>query len=331
MASNARVPACLIMSGGEGRIEQRILWIVRAHADSLLDMVYGLVGSAVKGERTSEKTVRGCEVRIGSGAEGDPMGRDYDAIRDSSAAINLKKRELQESISYEGRADAYVKTRQWDLAIRDLNTAISLQIGGAVLLMNINQFRTIYPEYKTAANEAIERKLSQTFYPDLKYEEFSKRFLNDNGALGMSSTVIPDIYLKRSDAYLKAGNWHRASIDFRRAVSGFPDYANVVDRWREISQAANLRSYIDMRTFEYARGDAIKIWIKQAPGSSDDIGPYSLQQFELNCSARQIRTVSFADYGASGELTSSREGGRWGSVIPDTLGETLYNGACRSN
>src|SRR6266700_3039862 len=38
-----------------------------------------------------------------------------------------------------------MKTRQWDLAIRDLSTAISLQVGGSVLLMNVDQFRAIYP------------------------------------------------------------------------------------------------------------------------------------------------------------------------------------------
>jgi hypothetical protein len=35
-----------------------------------------------------------------------------------------------------------------------------------------------------------------------------------------------------SDAHLKKGNWHPAAIEFRRAVSGFPDYAEAVDRRR---------------------------------------------------------------------------------------------------
>jgi hypothetical protein len=48
-ADGFREAARLIMSGGKGRIEQSILRIVRAHSDSLLDVVYGLFGSAVKG------------------------------------------------------------------------------------------------------------------------------------------------------------------------------------------------------------------------------------------------------------------------------------------
>jgi hypothetical protein len=39
-----------------------------------------------------------------------------------------------------------------------------------VLLSNIKQFRAIYPEYKTASDEAVARKLNQTFFPNMKYE-----------------------------------------------------------------------------------------------------------------------------------------------------------------
>ena len=256
------------------------------------------------------------------------LGRSYEAISDFSAAIKIKKRELQKSSSYENRANAYMKTQQWGLAIHDLTTAISLQIGGMVLISNINQFRALYPEYQTVADETIARKLNQTFYPDIKFEVFSEGFLHGRA---MGSTVIPDLYLKRSDAYLKTGNWHLASIDFRRAVNGFPDYADVVDRWREIGQTADARSYIDMKTFDDAHSGAIKLWIKQAWGASEAIGPYTLQQFELNCGARQLRTLSFANYDPSGELTSSRQGSRCESIIPESFGETLNTHACRSN
>jgi hypothetical protein len=109
-----------------------------------------------------------------------------------------------------------MKVRQWDIAIRDLTTAISLLVGKSLLLMNIDQFRAIYPEYNSASTETITRKIQQTFYPNLTREAFSD-FLTRPA---MGSTIIPDLYLKRSDAYLKKGNWHVASIDFRRARCG---------------------------------------------------------------------------------------------------------------
>src|SRR5215831_15131657 len=64
IADRLRVAACLIMSGSQSRIEQRVLRIVGAHADGLFDVVYGLFGSAIKGERTAEKAVRRGKVRI---------------------------------------------------------------------------------------------------------------------------------------------------------------------------------------------------------------------------------------------------------------------------
>jgi tetratricopeptide (TPR) repeat protein len=255
-------------------------------------------------------------------------GREYDAISDFTSAIKLQPRDLlnQSHYSFEGRADAYTKTRQWDLAVRDLTTAISLQIGKSLLLMNIDQFRAIYPEYNSVSNDVIVRKLQQTFYPNWEYEDLAKDLFTHSA---MSSTVIPDLYLKRSDAYLKKGDWQRASIEFRRAINGFPTYADAVDRWREIGQATDTRNYIDMKTVDNVRNDSIKFWIKQGPKSGGDESPYKILRFELNCRANQIRTLSFANYDAGGQIIGSGEGGRWGSVVPETIGEMLYNGACR--
>jgi hypothetical protein len=85
-----------------------------------------------------------------------------------------------------------------------------------------------------------------------------------------------------------------------------------------------------MTTFDDARSDSIKLWVKQADGS--DAGPYLLTHFELNCSARRIRTLSFANYNASGQPTTARDGGMmWTAIIPETLGEMLYIGACRAS
>jgi Tfp pilus assembly protein PilF len=91
----------------------------------------------------------------------------YEATTDFTEAIKVEGRELLKSKAYEGRADAYMQTYEWGLAIKDLTTAISLEIGSSVLVGNVSQFRAIYPEYATASDEAIALKLNQTFYPDM--------------------------------------------------------------------------------------------------------------------------------------------------------------------
>jgi tetratricopeptide (TPR) repeat protein len=257
------------------------------------------------------------------------IGDTYTAISDLGEAIRNSERELQHSTSYQARADAYIKTRQWDLSIRDLTTALSLEIGGQVLLANVRQFRALYPEYRTATDDAVARKLQQTFYPDWKYEDFAGKFMNGNGSFGFPNFVIGDLFLKRSDANLKAGNWHAAKLDFRRAGRGYNDAPDAIDRWRDIGPLKNARLYLDMKTFNDERGEAVTIWVKQA---RDENSPYSVQQFELNCGARRIHMISSASYDDTGNLTGSHEGGGgWAAIVPDTLGETLYDGVCKRN
>jgi len=250
------------------------------------------------------------------------LGRDYEAISDLNAAIKLKPRELQEYHSYENRADAYMKTGQWEFAIRDLTTAISLEAGGHVFsLMNINQFRAIYPEYKTASDEVVAHKLHQTFFPNLKYEDYSNSFLYGHNS---PSFLLTELYAKRLDAYLKKGDWHGAAIEFRRA-SALP---GTVERWQEIGGTKDAKNYVDMKTFDDARKESVKLWIKQTRGSEESNGPYSVVRFELNCQMGRIRTLSFSNYDESGQVTGSREGGAWQAIAPETMGETLSNGVC---
>jgi len=249
----------------------------------------------------------------------------YEALSDFTDAIKIEGRELLKSKAYEGRADAYMQTREWDLAIKDLTTAISLQIGDGALVGNVSQFRAIYPEYGAASDDAIAQKLNQTFYPDIKYEDFAARFLTGPP---LSSTTIPDLYIKRSDAYLRKGDWHNALIDFRRATNGFPDYAAAMDRWRQFGETYDTHSYVDMKNFDDAGDGSVKLEIKQAHGANDAAGPYELYRFELNCSAEKVRTLSWAEYNASGALVKKGEGGRWGSIWPNTIGKIVEDGAC---
>jgi len=173
----------------------------------------------------------------------------YEAISDFTNAIKIEGRELLKSSAYEGRAGAYMRTYEWDLAIKDLTSAISLEIAGSVV-GNVSQFRATYPEYGAASDEAIAQKLNQTFYPDIKYEDFATRFLKGPA---LSSTAIPELYIKRSDAYLRKGSWRSALIDFRRATRGFPDYAEVINRWRPFAESSNEHSYVDLENLGQKR------------------------------------------------------------------------------
>ena len=57
----------------------------------------------------------------------------HEAISDFTDAIKIEGWELLKASAYEGRASAYMQTREWDLAIKDLTSAISLQVAGSVV------------------------------------------------------------------------------------------------------------------------------------------------------------------------------------------------------
>jgi hypothetical protein len=62
------------------------------------------------------------------------------------------------------------------------------------------------------------------------------------------------------------------------------------------------------------------------PWSQDDDGPHELTQYELNCIARQLRSVPSVLYDVSGNVIGHPAGGEWDIVVPDSLGETLHRG-----
>jgi hypothetical protein len=82
-----------------------------------------------------------------------------------------------------------------------------------------------------------------------------------------------------------------------------------------------------MEDFDDAR-DGLKLSIKQAHVGNDARGLYELYRFELDCGAEKIRTLSWAEYDASGIRTKSGERDRWGNIWPDTLGKVFKDGAC---
>jgi hypothetical protein len=93
----------------------------------------------------------------------------------------------------------------------------------------------------------------------MTYENFSQQFLSNKK---WGSTTLGDLYLKRSEAYFKGGDLHSAAVDFRRAATAYAEYGVSIDRWREIGSVANSHVYMDMKTFDDARNDSVKIWVK---------------------------------------------------------------------
>jgi hypothetical protein len=89
--------------------------------------------------------------------------------------------------------------------------------------MNIDQFRRIYPEYDAVPDDALCERLRALFFPAMAYADFAKQFLIE--AKEFQSTVLPDLYLKRGDAYAALKQTQKANKEYDRVSHAFPEQA----------------------------------------------------------------------------------------------------------
>jgi tetratricopeptide (TPR) repeat protein len=146
--------------------------------------------------------------------------RDYaGAVKDFDQSISLGCEESCQS--YDNRADAYLKLGEYTKAIADINRSINRVLGYAVFLMNIEQFRHIYPEYDNISDDVLSEKLRAMFFPTFSRADFAEEFLIRSK--NFSSTVLPDLYIKRGDAYASLKQKAMATRDYDRVSRAFPD------------------------------------------------------------------------------------------------------------
>jgi tetratricopeptide (TPR) repeat protein len=149
------------------------------------------------------------------------LGEYQSAILDFTQSIAIGCKEA--CGSYDNRGDAYLKLHNYSKAIEDISSSIKLTLSSAVFLMNIDQFRRIYPEYDALPDDALCERLRALFFPAMSYADFAKQFLID--AKEFQSTILPDLYLKRGDAYAALKQMQKANKEYDRVSHAFPEQA----------------------------------------------------------------------------------------------------------
>lgn len=79
--------------------------------------------------------------------------------------------------SYDNRAEAYLKLHDYTRAIADVSASIRRFLSNAVFLMNLDQFRRIYPEYDSVSDDALCETLRTLFFPAMSYANCANQFL----------------------------------------------------------------------------------------------------------------------------------------------------------
>jgi tetratricopeptide (TPR) repeat protein len=251
----------------------------------------------------------------------------YGAISDFSCALDNKLADPK--LAYENRADAYVKVGDYENATKDYTQAIKIEFGQELFLMNIVQVKKLYPEYKNVSDDVLCRKLHAMFFRNMKYEDFAKQLTDVNMKKGdFDSFLLPDLFVKRADAYLKSGDYRRAIADYRRTAGGFAYGRKTLDRWHLISKGSQ-ELYIDSETAELDNPSSPKFWLKLVDTKPTVKGAYTVEQWAVDCQLKKVEIFSFIKYDAKGNVLASNDSPTgWESTAPDSLGEQLYTGMC---
>jgi hypothetical protein len=154
----------------------------------------------------------------------------------------------------------------------------------------------------------------------MKYDDFSGSFLRPHSDWIMDT----EIYCRRSAAFVAIGDWRAAASDLRRcgASAIWKDHATD-QRWTKLGER---EIDIDLWTLSATPQNRMEVWTRiQSPGT---LG-HELQQWQLDCGARQVRTEVSEVYDASGALQGTRrDPENWQAIVPESVGEVLAERLC---
>jgi hypothetical protein len=200
--------------------------------------------------------------------------------------------------------------------------------------LRLKQFRSLYPEYNAVADDVLSGKLHAFAQPGWTDENFAARFLETaDSESGLAANLLSEAYVLRGDAYWVSGDYKKAIGDYQRVFNGLQKYVlenpGVVNRWKLISKSSSGEQYIDTRMVDYSAKDMVRFWLKSVELPQAKASGYRLAETEVNCATRGINTVSVTSYDAKGQATGTATTSGWQTIIPDTVGEALFDGMCQ--
>ena len=148
------------------------------------------------------------------------------AIGDLTKAIQIKEMtpsqsSLASNMSYQNRADAYMKAGDYPNAIADYSRAIGREFASLVFLMSVEQIHTIYPELSSVSDQDLLEGLRQKYFADMTSIDFNSSMVKNKSH---ESSILADLYAARGDAYAKNGDTHKAAAEYARALHSFSQY-----------------------------------------------------------------------------------------------------------
>ena len=89
--------------------------------------------------------------------------------------------------------------------------------------------------------------------------------------------------MKRTDCYLKNGDYRRRVLDFNRIFGGTPDSGKLVGRWRYMGgKPGGEEWFVDVKSTQFT--ETFRLWTKSLKKDKS----YSLWAFDFDCQGRRI-------------------------------------------
>lgn len=249
----------------------------------------------------------------------------YSAIDDFSEAINLQLATSSHKYlegSYQSRGDAYVHLNEYANAIADYSNAIGLTIANDAILMPVSQFRAIYPEFSSVSDANLVEGLRQKYDPNISPTDFAAQIAKISQPF--EDSILAGLYSSRGDAYWSENNFKKAVAEYTRVAGADSTYD--LNRWKMFSSNLNTTSYLDTQTLDVSTS-TVSLWVRTINNNTSN---YNEQNYQIDCAGKRIQSLTSVSYDAYGnELNTLGQQG-WESVIPQSMGEVLYNGVCSS-
>lgn len=153
------------------------------------------------------------------------IGMYRDAALGYEQGMKYAKNGIEDSpFVYEQLAGVYAKMRKFNEAADLITQAIINVSGGGMDVVifggGITAFRALYPEYGLLPDEILAEAVRRRYQPQFP-QSWDADFISKGGAFNgkINSSILPELYIMRGDAYMKAGRSKQALADYRRVKS----------------------------------------------------------------------------------------------------------------
>jgi len=172
------------------------------------------------------------------------IGKYQDAAFGYEQGMKYAKSGIEDSpFVYQQLAGIYTKMGRFNEAADLLTRAIMNASGGGMDVVifggGIKAFRALYPEYDLLPDEILADALRRRYDPQFP-QSWDGSFIFEGGAFKgkITSSILPELYVMRGDAYMKAGRRRDALNDYRRVKS---------DAWGDEERLLPRHTYFDER------------------------------------------------------------------------------------